>query len=274
MSDSETASIGPEDLPPEIDTSVSSVARGYDYALGGKNNFQVDRDAVDILKVKFPGVLAVAKANREFLRRGVRYLVAEAGMKQLIDVGSGLPTAGNVHEIAHRIDPGARVVYVDRDPIVLAHGRALLADNETTTVIQADINDPQGILDDPATRELIDFDQPVAVILSGILHHLTDEQDPAGVAHAFRDRLPAGSYMLISNFLNDDDPRAVELEAIVTAGFGTGRFRTWEEQLPFFDGLELVEPGFTYANDWRPDGHVDKDNPWHGFNCGGIGRKV
>jgi hypothetical protein len=260
------------DLPPEIDISVPSVARGYDYALGGKNNFEVDRIAGDALIDVFPGILALARDNRAFLRRGVRYLVAEAGITQFIDVGSGLPSAGNVHEVAHTIDPAVHVVYVDIDPIVLAHGRALLAENDTTTVIQADAGDPRSILDDPATRELIDFERPFAVLLSGILHHLPDERDPVGVTRAFKEAMPSGSYLLASSFL-DDDPRARQAERAITENFGTGRFRTWAEQRPFLDGLELVEPGLVYANDWRADEHTETNSAWHTFYCGGVGRK-
>ena len=263
----------PVALPPEIDVTIPSVARGYDHALGGKNNFEVDRVAVVHLNEIFPGLVPLATDNRQFLRRGVRYLVEEAGIKQFIDVGSGLPSAGNVHEVAHAIDPMARVVYVDIDPIVLAHGRALLADNATTTVIQADAGDPRSILDDPATRELIDFEKPFAVLLSGILHHLPDDRDPVGVTTVFKDAMPSGSYLLASNFLDDDDPRARDAEYAITTNFGTGRFRTWAEQRPYFDGLEMVEPGLVYANDWRPDGHTAVDSEWHTFYCGGIGRK-
>jgi SAM-dependent methyltransferase len=264
---------GPRELPPEINTTMPSVARGYDYALGGKNNFEIDRVAADAYTAVFPGAVVLARHNRALLQRVVRYLVGEIGIRQIIDVGSGLPTVGNVHEVAHRIDPEVRVVYVDIDPIVLAHARALLASNDTTIVIQADAAEPSSILDDPKTRELIDFDKPFAVLMSGILHHLPDEKDPAGVAQAFKDAMPSGSYLLASNFLDDDDPRAKEAELSITGNFGTGRFRTWEEQRPFFDGLELVEPGLVYANDWRPDDEIEKDSPWHTFYCGGVGRK-
>jgi hypothetical protein len=261
-------------VPPDIDITRPSVARGYDFALGGKNNFEIDRLAVDALTNAFAGALPLARDNRGFLRRGVRYLVGEAGIRQLIDVGSGLPSAGNVHEVAHELDPAVHVVYVDVDPIVLAHARALLADNNTTTVIQANAADPVSILEAPETQEFIDFDKPFAVLLSGILHHLNDDQDPFGGTRTFRDRMPSGSYLLASNFLDDDDPRAKAAErAFIDGGFGTGRFRTWDEHRRYFDGLELVEPGLTYANDWRPDGHTPADSPWHTFYAGGVGRK-
>jgi hypothetical protein len=141
-------------------------------------------------------------------------------------------------------------------------------------VIQANAADPVSILEAPETQEFIDFDKPFAVLLSGILHHLNDDQDPFGVTRTFRDRMPSGSYLLASNFLDDDDPRAKAAErAFIDGGFGTGRFRTWDEHRRYFDGLEMVEPGLTYANDWRPDGHTPADSPWHTFYAGGVGRK-
>jgi hypothetical protein len=240
-------------LPPQIDVNVPSIARGYDYVLGGKNHFEADRAATAALLAVVPLMPALAEANRAFLRRGVRYLVGEAGIRQLIDIGSGLPTLGNVHEIAHAIEPNVHVVYVDIDPIVLAHGRALLADGATTTVVHGDAGAPASIFDNPATRELIDFEQPVGVLLSGILHHLPDERDPVKVTRIIKERIPSGSYVLISNFLDDDDPHAKQAEKALTEGFGTGRFRTWEEQHPYLEGLQLVPPGFVYANEWRPD---------------------
>jgi hypothetical protein len=260
-------------LPPEIDVSVPSVARIYDHALGGKNNFQVDRDTITWLLAEFPGTVPLAVDNRAFLRRGVRYLVEEAGIRQIIDIGSGLPTAGNVHEIAHGIDPDVHVVYVDHDPIVLAHGRALLSDNNTTTVIQADAAEPQAIFDDPETRRFIDESKPYAVLLAGLLHHLPDDRDPLGVARFIVDRLPSGGFLLLSNFLDDDDPRAKKMERDLTSKVGTGRFRTWGEHREYFEGLELVEPGLVYANDWRPDEHTAVNSPWHTFLTAGIGRK-
>jgi hypothetical protein len=263
----------PQQLPPEIDISVPSVARIYDYALGGKNNFQVDRDTIKALLAEFPGTVPLAVDNRAFLRRAVRYLVAEAGVTQIIDIGSGLPTAGNVHEIAHSIDPSVHVVYVDHDPIVLAHARALLADNNTTTVIQADAAEPQAIFDNPETQRFIDLGKPYAVLLAGLLHHLPDARDPLGVARYIKDRMPSGSYLLLSNFLDDDDPRAKKMEREMEAKVGTGRFRTWTEHRQYFEGLELVEPGLVYANDWRPDAHTAVNSPWHTFLTAGIGRK-
>jgi hypothetical protein len=262
------------DDPPEIDTSRPSLARTWDFVLGGKTNFEVDRRAVAAVGATFRGLSSLAKDARSFLRRGVRHLVGEAGIRQLIDVGSGLPSAGNVHEVAHEIDPTVRVVYVDLDPLVLAHGRALLADNLTTTVIEADAADPDGILDHCETRSFVDLERPTAILLSGILHHLSDGQDPVKVTRVLKDRMSSGSYLLVSNFLDDDEPEAAVAErAFAEAGLGTLRFRSWDEQQRYFDGLDMVEPGLVYANDWRPDARTATDSPWHTFCAGGIGRK-
>ncbi|WP_232665626.1 SAM-dependent methyltransferase [Pseudonocardia sp. TRM90224] len=261
------------DLPPEIDLSIPSIARVYDYVLGGKENFEADRRATDAMFRTVPETSQLAKDNRNHLRRGIRYLVEEAGVRQIIDIGSGLPTVGNVHELAHAVDPSVRVVYVDIDPIVLAHGRSLLANETTTTVIVADIRDASSIFDHPTVKEFINFDEPLAVICASIIHHL-DDDIAYSTTEAIKDRLPAGSYMLISNFLDDDEPRAKELErAFLEGGLGTGRFRTWEEMRRLYDGLELVEPGLVYANDWRPDKKTPTESPTHTLYAGAIGRK-
>jgi hypothetical protein len=144
----------------------------------------------------------------------------------------------------------------------------------TPPLIQADAADPASIFDNPVTREFIDFEQPFAVLLSGILHHLTDEQDPPGITAYIKSRMTSGSYLLVTNFLDDDNPRAREVQEIINNGFGTGFFRTWEQQRVYFEGLELVEPGLVYANEWRPDDRTTKDSAWTTFNCGGIGYKA
>jgi len=259
---------------PEVDLTRPSVARVYDYVLGGKDNFAVDRAACEGFLRLVPEARQVALDNRSVLRRAVRYLVAEAGIRQIIDIGSGLPTVGNVHEIAHAVDPGVRVVYVDKDPIVLAHARALLANNDNTAVITADLLDEESIFGHPVTLSYIDAGEPFAVLISAILHHLTDEQDPEGVAAGLRDRLPSGGYLLVTNFFDNGDPRARLLEqALLESGVTPGRFRTYEEQIRYFDGLELVEPGLVRANDWRPDEDTLKDSPVYNLYAAGLGRK-
>lgn len=260
-------------VPPEVDLSHPSIARLYDYLLGGKEHFEIDRRATEAMFKVVPDTPHIAKDNRNHMRRGVHHLVADAGIRQIIDLGSGLPTVGNVHEIAHTIDPEVRVVYVDIDPIVLAHGRALLADETSTTVITADIRDVDAVFDHPVVGRYVDLDQPFAVIAAGIVHHLADADAYATTA-AIRERLTPGSYLMISHFLDDDEPRARQLErAFLDGGLGTGRFRTWAELQPFFEGLEMVEPGLVYANEWRPDERTPAESPVHTLYAAGIGRR-
>jgi SAM-dependent methyltransferase len=260
--------------PPNVDFSVPSIARAYDYILGGKEHFEIDRRVTDALYAAVPETGDLARSGRDLIRRAVRYLVAEAGIRQIIDIGSGLPTVGNVHEIAHAVAPETHVVYVDNDPLVLAHGRALLADEQRTTVITADIREPDAIFDNPTTREFIDFDQPYAVLAVSVLHHLHDE-DAYDTAEALKARLAPGAYLLLANFVDDDEPRAQELErAFIEGGLGTGRFRTWSELRRFHEGLELVEPGLVYANDWHPDGHTPRDSSIHTLFAAAMGRKI
>jgi SAM-dependent methyltransferase len=257
-----------------VDTSRASIARVYDYLLGGKENLEVDRRAADAMRNVVPEVGEIAKANRCFLRRAVRFLVRDAGIRQIIDIGSGLPSDGNVNEVAQTIDAGVRVVYVDNDPVVLAHARALLAVDEQTAVVTADLRRPEALFEQVAALGLLDLDAPFAVLLSGVVHHLSDDDDPAGILAAVRERLAPGSYMVLSHFLDDGKSRAYALElAFLHGGLGSGRFRTWKELGGYFDGLELVEPGLVYANDWRPDEFTLAESPVHTLYAGGIGRK-
>ena len=183
-----------------IDVSKPSIARAYDVVLGGKDNYAVDRQVVgEMLKI-VPDLPQVATYNRQILIRGVRYLVREAGIRQFLDLGSGLPTVQNTHQVAQAIAPDARVVYVDNDPIVLAHGRALLEENENTAVVTADLRDPGAVLDHPDVNRLIDFSQPVGLMLVGITHHLHDDEDPEGIAKAYIDAIPSGSYLFLTAF--------------------------------------------------------------------------
>ncbi|MGB9377367.1 MAG: SAM-dependent methyltransferase [Mycobacteriales bacterium] len=260
--------------PPGVDITKASIARVYDYVLGGKDNFAVDRAAAQAFLRVIPEAALIARDNRSFVRRAVRFLVGDARIRQIIDIGSGLPTEGNVHEIAHEIDPSTRVVYVDKDPIVLAHGRALLADRDNSTVITADIRQPDSIFDNPAVAGHIDRGEPLAIIVSGLLHHLSDDEDPWGVAAAIRNWLPSGSFLVITNFFDPGEPRARAVErAFIDGGLGTGRFRTMAEQSDFFAGLDLVEPGLVLANDWHPDVDTATDSPVHSLYLAGIGRK-
>ncbi|GIJ24091.1 SAM-dependent methyltransferase [Micromonospora lutea] len=248
-----------EAAPSGIDMSVPSVARVYDFMLGGKDNFAVDRAVAEHALRITPDGPEAAQANRAFLRRVVRFLAADQGIDQFLDLGSGLPTQGNVHQVATQHNAQSRVVYVDNDPIVLAHGRALLADAGTTTVLQADIRSPEAILDHPETRRFLDFSRPVGLLLFGILHHLRDDEDPKSVARRLIDALPSGSYVAISHFRDpgERDPeasrKAREVERIFNESLGTGRWRTDEEILSYVEGLEVLEPGLVPFAEWRPE---------------------
>ncbi|MBP2708647.1 SAM-dependent methyltransferase [Microbispora sp. RL4-1S] len=271
---------GFEEPRPQIDTTRPSISRVYDYMLGGKDNFAVDRMVAEKALLIAPNAPHAARSNRRFLKRVVRFLAAEAGIRQFLDIGSGLPTQGNVHEIAHEVAPEARVVYVDNDPIVLVHGRALLAENGSTTVVEADIRDPEALLGNEEVRGLIDFDQPVALLLFGILHHLGDEEDPAAIAARLRDALPSGSYLALSHFHNPgpEHPSATELafssEKMFNENLGTGRWRTRDEILAYFGDMDLLEPGLVPLIQWRPDHEeILEEGDIHLLFAGGVGRK-
>ncbi|WP_326640499.1 SAM-dependent methyltransferase [Streptosporangium sp. NBC_01755] len=237
-----------------IDTTRPSIARAYDVVLNGKDNFEVDRAFVaEIVKI-VPEIYDVATYNRQVLGRGVRFL-AKQGITQFIDLGSGLPTVENTHQVAQGVNPEARVVYVDNDPMVLAHGRALLAENDRTAMVTSDLRDTEAILADPAVKRLIDLDRPVGVMLVGVLHHLHDDDDPRGIVETYMAAVPSGSYLFITHFCaSSQDSRDAEQKYL--ALLGTGRFRTPEEITAFFDGFELLEPGVVALPLWRPDGPI------------------
>lgn len=238
---------------PEVDTSVPSVARIYDYAIGGKDNFEIDRAVAHQLVDVVPEALLFARENRSFLQRAVRYLSEECGVRQFVDNGSGLPTEDNVHQIAQRYQPDSRVVYVDRDPAVLAYGRALLADNGNTEVVHGDMTDVDGVLAGESTRRLIDLTQPVAVLYVSVLHCIPDSAGPGDVVARLLDQVPSGSYLLLSHIVSDDAVVAEEFTTLMTTRTDWGRVRTPQEVTGLFEGLELVEPGLVDVVDWRPD---------------------
>jgi hypothetical protein len=245
--------------PAGIDVTRPGIARVYDYLLGGKDNFAADREMVRLALRIAPDAREVAQANRQFLQRVVRFLAAEAGVRQFLDIGSGLPTQGNVHQIAQTAAPGAKVVYVDNDPIVLAHARAILADSSSTIVVQGDTRVPAEILDNPAVRGFIDFSRPVGLLLFAILHHLHDDEDPGGVATQFRAALSPGSYLALSHFHNPGyahpvaSSQAITAEKLFNERLGTGRWRSRAELLSYFGDFELLEPGLVPLPEWRPD---------------------
>jgi hypothetical protein len=238
--------------PPPFDPEVPSIPRVYDYVLGGKDNFPADREIGDIFFREFPGFVAIAADNRACLVRAVNFMAARLGIGQFIDLGSGLPTAENVHQVAQRANPAARVAYVDNDPIVLAHGRALLAEDDQTIVVAADITDPRAIFDQPDIRGLLDLRRPVGVIASAVLHYLTDAEDPASVAKAVKEAVPAGSALFISHFRTLGDPDSAALEAVLQDAFGRGTWRTDAQIAEYFAGTDLIEPGIVPCALWHP----------------------
>jgi hypothetical protein len=240
---------------PELNTSVAHPARVYDYWLGGKDNFAADREAAEAVIAVRPGIRRDVRENRRFLIRAVRYLAAEAGLRQFLDLGSGIPTSPNVHEAAQQAAPACRVVYVDNDPIVLAHARALLtsSDEGTTAYLDADLRDPEPILRTAA--QTLDFSQPVGVILAGVLHLISDDDKPAAIIDRLLADVPSGSYLLLTQPASDIDAQAVAAGAQrYNSRVATPQTRRSREEVArFFDGLDLVEPGLVQPHRWRPD---------------------
>jgi hypothetical protein len=261
---------------PDIDTKTASGARVYDYMLGGTDNYAVDRLAANQVEDLLPGTKAMARNNRRFMERVVRYLAADCGIRQFIDNGSGLPTQNNVHQIAQSITPGARVVYVDHDPVVLRHQRVnALAENESTAFILADARQVDKVLSYPETLQLLDFSQPAAALYLSFLHFIPDEDDPWGMTRRMMDRLAPGSYLAISHIVSDDLELRQTMTALARSNIkgSFGRIRKKQEVRDFFDGLELVEPGLVNITAWRPDGREEEQSEqWIVF--GGVARKL
>ena len=241
----------------QVDPRTASPARMYDYVLGGKDNYAADREAVERAIEGMGEVLAsnVVWENRQFLIRAVRYLVGECGVRNIVDIGAGLPTQMNTHQAAHGIDPGVRIVYVDNDPVVLAHGRALLADNGLTTVLMADMRRPETILGQPDVKEMIESGESVAVLLVAVCHFLRDSDVPEEMVAGFRDALPSGSYVVISHLTTDGPPvdQVRTIEAAYEEASSPMVFRSRERIAGLFAGLELVGPGLVRPHEWHPD---------------------
>ena len=269
-----------EDVPPapEIDVTRPHPARMYDYGLGGKNHFAADRAVADQVLAAMPTARTIARENRKFLGRAVRYLAAEAGIRQFLDIGSGLPATGNVHEVAQAVAPRSRVVYVDHDPLVLVHARALLASSPEgrTGYIQADLRDPASILASPVTRETLDFSQPVALVLCAILHFLADADHPASILATLLGALPPGSYLVASHGTSEHSPPD-ENEAALRAYRASGITFQQRDSDDFarlaFTGLDLVPPGVVLASEWHPEGNAPRPSPAEVSCYGGVGRK-
>ena len=261
------------EVPLDLDTSVAHVARVYDYWLGGKDNFAADRAAGEQAIQAYPDIVYSVRANRAFLARTVRYLAGEAGIRQFLDIGTGIPTANNTHEVAQDVAPGSNVVYVDNDPVVLTHARALLVSGEQghTSYIDADLRDTGRILAEAA--QTLDFSRPVAIMLMAILQHIDEAEDPYAIVDSLLAAVPPGSYLAISHPAAD-----IETEAMAQMAERLNKlmaekvtFRTRQQVARFFEGLELVEPGMVRVQEWRPASEIEAKSPaalW-----GGVGRK-
>jgi SAM-dependent methyltransferase len=261
------------DEPPSFDTSVAHVARVYNYWLGGKDNFAADRAAGEQAIKAFPDIVLSARANRAFLARTVRFLAGEAGIRQFLDIGTGIPSANNTHQVAQSVAPESRIVYVDNDPVVLAHARALLTSDPAgaTAYIDADLREPERILEGAA--RLLDFSRPVAVMLMAILQHLHEEDDPYRVVATLVDAVPPGSFLALSHPAKDINAEAMAkmAESLNKMMAEKVTFRDRPAVARFFDGLDLVEPGMVQASKWRPATEAEATSPaalW-----GGVARK-
>ena len=261
-------------VPPGVDTGEANIARVYDWWLGGNHNFRADQDAARAMIAIEPNARGIARANRAFLGRAVRFLAAEAGIDQFLDIGSGIPTNNNVHQVAQDAAPGARVVYADADNIAVAHSRLILEDNPDATVIQADLREPAKILSDPETQLLLDFTRPVAVLLVAVVHFLDDADNPEQIVATLRDALAPGSYLVVSHACRDTMPAAAAVEAVYRSRVASkGRARTRAEISGFFDGFTLIDPGLTWMTEWRPDRPEDvPEHPENFWFLTGVGQ--
>ncbi|WHT19316.1 SAM-dependent methyltransferase [Crossiella sp. CA-258035] len=250
-------------VPAGVDITTPSMARVYDYVLGGSHNFAVDRDTAETLKRIAPSLRRVARLNRAFMARVVRYLMAQ-GVRQFLDIGSGIPTVGNVHEIAQQVDPACRVVYVDRDPVAVAHSELMLETVPGTGVVHADMRDLDSIVGSTAVRQLIDFEQPVGLLFMLMLHWLPEESAPAELVGGYRDLLAPGSYLALSHATHDEQKQDLEdLGDAIRSSRSADQVtpRSYEQILAMFGDFELVEPGLVGCANWRADGPGDVADP-------------
>jgi S-adenosyl methyltransferase len=249
--------------PALIDASAAHFARVYDYWLGGKDNFAVDRNAAEEAKQAFPNIAKSARANRAFLARAVRFLAEDAGIRQFLDIGTGIPTKNNTHEVAQSVAPQSRVVYVDNDPVILAHARALLASHEAGAIeyLEADLRDPQQIVN--TAGQVLNFSRPVGLMLMTVLQHIDDEDHPHKIVATLMSALPPGSYLALSHPAKDISPAAMAKLADLLNPLMSERitFRTQAAVAGFFGGLELAEPGVVQASKWRPDSELEAASP-------------
>ncbi|WP_427924278.1 SAM-dependent methyltransferase [Streptomyces sp. cg40] len=261
--------------PRSIDISVPSVSRIYDYYLGGSHNFEVDREAARKAMEFLPGLPKIMQANRAFMRRAVRFAAAE-GITQFLDIGSGIPTFGNVHEVAQEASPGAHVLYVDHDPVAVAHSQAVLAGNLTADVVAADLRKPQEILASAEVQRLIDVNRPVALLLVAILHFVEDADDPYGAVAQLRDALAPGSLLILTHASYEGIPLPPERAEGAVDVYKDIRnpliMRSRDEIARFFEGYDMVEPGLVPMPDWRPDTAPEDEDPYSFSGFAGVGR--
>jgi hypothetical protein len=264
-------------VPPGIDTTKASIARVYDWWLGGEHNFRVDQDAARAMIAVEPRARTIAREYRGFLIRAVRYLAGQAGIRQFLDIGSGIPTARNVHQVAQETAPGSRVVYVDNDDVAVAHSRLLLEDNPDASVIHADLREPLAILDHPQTRRLIDFTQPVGLLLAAVLHFIPDSDRPGQILSTLREALVPGSYIAISHACRDTIPDVASAyeNAYSSRVAARSTLRTREQIARFFEGFRLIDPGLVWLPEWRPDSPSDvPDDPAALWGIAGVGERI
>ncbi|MFD4942299.1 SAM-dependent methyltransferase [Streptomyces sp. NPDC058239] len=265
--------------PQGIDISVPSVSRMYDFYLGGSHNFEVDREAARKAMEFMPGLPKIMQANRAFMRRAVRYAVSQ-GITQFLDIGSGIPTFGNVHEVAQAADPEARVAYVDHDPVAVAHSRAVLEGNDRAVVAAGDLRRPQEIVKSPVISELLDLDRPVALLLVAVLHFIEDSDDPHTAVAELRGQLVPGSLIVITHASYEGIPLTQEEAGGAVGVYNNIRnplvMRSREEIARFFEGHEMVEPGLVSMPNWRPDAPhaVEHEDPFAFSGFAGVGRKA
>jgi hypothetical protein len=273
------ATKAPSSNPVGVDTTRASIARVYDAALNGKDNFEIDREVLRQVAAVAPQVNDLAWSNRNFLIRACRFLAGQAGITQYLDCGSGLPTAENTHQVVQRLVPDAKVLYIDNDPVVLAHGRALLEENENTLFVSADIFDPDQVLNLSEVNDFLDFSQPIAVIQNGTLHHYIGDDGPQ-IMQKYVDAVVPGSYTVIAHFFDPETPehsavaRQME-EKFLHSPMGSGKFRTRKELLELFPDQELIHPGLVLCDDWWPDGpRIKPLNQVEECIAAAVGRKV
>ncbi|WP_432188703.1 SAM-dependent methyltransferase [Streptomyces sp. Tue6028] len=261
--------------PRSIDISMPSVSRMYDYYLGGSHNFEVDREAARKAMEFMPGLPKIMQANRAFMRRAVRF-AADEGIDQFLDIGSGIPTFGNVHEVAQSARPSAHVLYVDHDPVAVAHSEAVLRDNDDADVLAADLLKPHEILASPQLQRLIDLNRPVALLLVAILHFVEDADDPYGAVAELRDALAPGSLLIVTHASYEGIPLPPERAEGAVDVYKNIRnpliMRSREQIARFFEGYDMVEPGLVPMPDWRPDTASEDEDPYSFSGFGGVGR--